>query len=29
MERVVAALHTSQVVHPPLLLRAFVRRYAR
>ena len=28
-ERVVAALHTSQVVHPPLLLRAFVRRYAR
>ena len=28
-ERVVAALHTSHVVHPPLLLRAFVRRYAR
>jgi GMP synthase (glutamine-hydrolysing) len=28
-ERVVAALHTSRVVHPPLLLRAFVRRYAR
>ena len=28
-ERVVSALHTSNVVHPPLLLRAFVRRYAR
>ncbi len=28
-ERVVAALRTSDVVHPPLLLRAFVRRYAR
>lgn len=28
-ERVVAALRTSQVVHPPRLLRAFVRRYAR
>jgi GMP synthase (glutamine-hydrolysing) len=28
-ERVVQALHTSDVVHPPVLLRAFVRRYAR
>ena len=28
-DRVIAALHTSHVVHPPLLLRAFVRRYAR
>ena len=28
-DRVIAALHTSQVVHPPLLLRAFVQRYAR
>lgn len=29
LDRVVAALRTSDVVHPPLLLRAFVRRYAR
>ena len=29
MERVVEALHTSHVVHPPRLLEAFVRRYAR
>lgn len=29
MERVVSALHTSDVVHPPRLLEAFVRRYAR
>ncbi len=29
LDRVVAALHGSTVVHPPLLLRAFVRRYAR
>jgi GMP synthase (glutamine-hydrolysing) len=29
LDRVVAALQTSEVVHPPLLLRAFVRRYAR
>ncbi len=28
-ERVVSALHTSHVVHPPRVLRAFVRRYAR
>ena len=29
LERVVDALQTSHVVHPPLLLRSFVRRYAR
>ena len=28
-ERVAAALQSSDVVHPPLLLRAFVQRYAR
>ncbi len=29
VDRVVAALQTSRVEHPPRLLRAFVRRYAR
>jgi GMP synthase (glutamine-hydrolysing) len=29
VDRVVAALQTSDVVHPPRLLRAFVQRYAR
>jgi GMP synthase (glutamine-hydrolysing) len=29
MDRVIEALRTSHVVHPPLLLEAFVRRYAR
>jgi len=29
LDRVVTALRTSHVVHPPDLLRSFVRRYAR